>query len=174
MERKLCDLNFKVKAFTLLECLVALLAISGSALVISGLPQMLKEQVAISQSDSINDWQIFCQQMRFELSGTKLDRVEQNFLYVTKDKKLRFGFMSDDFRKTDDKGQGYQPMLYDIKAAKIQATKNLITIRIDFNQGGERTFIFQKIRKRRNTSIYASLIIDVFNVSSVLFGKANR
>lgn len=82
--------------------------------------------------------------------------------------------MSDDFRKTDDKGQSYQPMLYDIKAAKIQATKNLITIRIDFNQGGERTFIFQKIRKRRNTSIYASLIIDVFNVSSVLFGKANR
>lgn len=153
---------------------MALLAISGSALVISGLTKMLKEQVAISQSDSIKDWQIFCQQMRFELSGTKLDRVEQNFLYVTKDKKLRFGFMSDDFRKTDDKGQGYQPMLYDIKAAKIQATKNLITIRIDFNQGGERTFIFQKIRKRRNTSIYASLIIDVFNVSSVLFGKANR
>ena len=142
MERKLCDLNFKVKAFTLLECLVALLAISGSALVISGLTKMLKEQVAISQSDSINDWQIFCQQMRFELSGTKLDRVEQNFLYVTKEK-LRFGFMSDDFRKPDDKGQGYQPMLYDIKAAKIQATKNLITIRIDFNQGGERTFIYQ-------------------------------
>ena len=153
---------------------MALLAISGSVLVISGLTKMLKEQVAISQSDSIKDWQIFCQQMRFELSGTKLDRVEQNFLYVTKDKKLRFGFMSDDFRKTDDKGQGYQTMLYDIKAAKIQATKNLITIRIDFNQGGERTFIFQKIRKRRNTSIYASLIIDVFNVSSVLFGKANR
>jgi Competence protein ComGF len=47
---------------------------------------MLKEQVAISQSDSIKDWQIFCQQMRFELSGTKLDRVEQDFLYVTKDK----------------------------------------------------------------------------------------
>lgn len=143
MERKLCDLNFKVKAFTLLECLVALLAISGSVLVISGLTKMLKEQVAISQSDSIKDWQIFCQQMRFELSGTKLDRVEQDFLYVTKDKKLRFGFRSDDFRKTDDKGQGYQPMLYDIKAAKIQATKNLITIRIDFNQGGERTFIYQ-------------------------------
>lgn len=143
MGRKLCNLNFKVKAFALLECLVALLAISGSVLVISGLTKMLKEQVAISQSDSIKDWQIFCQQMRFELSGTKLDRVEQDFLYVTKDKKLRFGFMSDDFRKTDDKGQGYQPMLYDIKAAKIQANKNLITIRIDFNQGGERTFIYQ-------------------------------
>ncbi|KST83879.1 Late competence protein ComGF access of DNA to ComEA [Lactococcus lactis subsp. lactis] len=122
---------------------MALLAISGSVLVISGLTKMLKEQVAISQSDSIKDWQIFCQQMRFELSGTKLDRVEQDFLYVTKDKKLRFGFMRDDFRKTDDKGQGYQQMLYDIKAAKIQATKNLITIRIDFNQGGERTFIYQ-------------------------------
>ncbi|OAZ17195.1 hypothetical protein V425_03735 [Lactococcus lactis RTB018] len=35
-------MNFKVKAFTLLECLVALLAISGSALVISGLTKMLK------------------------------------------------------------------------------------------------------------------------------------
>lgn len=122
---------------------MALLAISGSVLVIAGLTKMLKEQMAISQSDSTKDWQIFCQQMRFELSGTKLDKVEQNFLYVTKDKKLRFGFMSDDFRKTDDKGQGYQPMLYDIKGAKIQATKNLITIKIDFKQGGERTFIYQ-------------------------------
>ncbi|MCT1172691.1 prepilin-type N-terminal cleavage/methylation domain-containing protein [Lactococcus lactis] len=32
MERKLCNLNFKVKAFTLLECLVALLAISVQSL----------------------------------------------------------------------------------------------------------------------------------------------
>ena len=77
--------------------------------------------------------------MSFEQSGTKLDRVQQNSLYVTRDNKLRFGFISDDFSKTDDKGQGYQKMLYDIKAAKIQATKNLITIRSDFNQGGERT-----------------------------------
>ena len=122
---------------------MALLAISGSVLVISGLTRMLKEQMEISQNDSTKDWQIFCQQMRFELSGAKLDKVEQNCLYVTSDKKLRFGFMSDDFRKTDDKGRGYQPMLYGIKAAKIQASKNLITIRIDFNQGGERTFIYQ-------------------------------
>ena len=147
-----------VKAYLLLESLIsiALLAFLVS-FILSSLVQVRQKdteenqkiealnvaQVAISQSDSIKDWQIFCQQMRFELSGTKLDRVEQDFLYVTKDKKLRFGFMSDDFRKTDDKGQGYQPMLYDIKAAKIQATKNLITIRIDFNQGGERTFIYQ-------------------------------
>jgi competence protein ComGF len=122
---------------------VALLAISGSVLVISGLTRLLKEQMEICQRDQTKDWQIFCQQMRFELSGAKFNKVEQNFLYVTKDKKLRFGFMSDDFRKTDDKGQGYQPMLYDIKAAKIQDTKNLITISIDFNQGGEKTFIYQ-------------------------------
>ena len=104
MERKFCDLKLKIRAFTLLECLVALLAISGSVLVISGLTRMIEEQMKISQNDSRKDWQIFCEQMRSELSGAKLDNVNQNFLYVTKDKKLRFGLVGDDFRKSDDKG----------------------------------------------------------------------
>ncbi|WP_282667394.1 competence type IV pilus minor pilin ComGF, partial [Lactococcus cremoris] len=80
---------------------------------------------------------------RSELSGAKLDNVNQNFLYVTKDKKLRFGLVGDDFRKSDDKGQGYQPMLYDLKGAKIQAEENLIKITIDFDNGGERVFIYR-------------------------------
>ena len=143
MERKFCDLKLKIRAFTLLECLVALLAISGSVLVISGLTRMIEEQMKISQNDSRKDWQIFCEQMRSELSGAKIDNVNQNFLYVTKDKKLRFGLVGDDFRKSDDKGQGYQPMLYDLKGAKIQAEENLIKITIDFDNGGERVFIYR-------------------------------
>lgn len=42
---------------------------------------------------------------------------------MTKDKKLRFGLVGDDFRKSDDKGQGYQPMLYDLKGAKFRQKK---------------------------------------------------
>lgn len=62
---------------------------------------------------------------------------------MTKDKKLRFGLVGDDFHKSDDKGQGYQPMLYDLKGAKIQAEENLIKITIDFDNGGERVFIYR-------------------------------
>ncbi|TKV30399.1 competence protein ComGF, partial [Citrobacter sp. TBCS-11] len=40
-------------------------------------------------------------------------------------------------------GQGYQPMLYDLKGAKIQAEENLIKITIDFDNGGERVFIYR-------------------------------
>ena len=136
-------MKFKIKAFTLLECLVALLAISGSVLVISGLTEMLKEQMELSQNDNFKDWQIFCEQMRSELSGSSLEKVNQNFLYVIKDKEIRFGMMGDDFRKTSVNGQGYQPMLYNLKAASIQANNNLVTITINFNQGGQRTFIYQ-------------------------------
>lgn len=75
---------------------------------------------------------------------------------MTKDKKLRFGLVGDDFRKSDDKGQGYQPMLYDLKGAKIQAEENLIKITIDFDNGGEQyLFIDLQIQsKRRILFIY--------------------
>jgi competence protein ComGF len=136
-------LKLKIKGFTLLESLVALLAISGSVLVISSLAQLMQNQMQIAQNDSEKDWQIFCEQMRTELAGENLDKIKENQLFVTGAKSLRFSQSGEEFRKTDIKGRGYQPMLYGVKNVKIQEMQELITIQIEFKKGGEHTFVYK-------------------------------
>lgn len=131
------------KSFTLLECLVALFALSGSVLVISGLTQLIETQFIEASNDSQKDWRIFCEQMRAELTGATFDKIDHNFLYVTSDKPERFGLMGEDFRKTDITGRGYQPMLYQLKGTKISNQDNLVEIQVNFKQGGTHTFFYK-------------------------------
>ncbi|WP_019773188.1 competence type IV pilus minor pilin ComGF, partial [Streptococcus sobrinus] len=77
-------LKTRIRAFTLLECLVALLVIAGSVMVYQGLTQVLTSNVAYISKNDEEDWLLFCQQLRSELSGTDLDRVADNKLYVKK------------------------------------------------------------------------------------------
>ena len=136
----------RIRAFTLLECLIALLVLSGSILVINGLTNLLHQQLMSVQVEQTKDWQIFCEQMYAELDGASFDKVEGNFLYVTKNaKKIRFGLMGDDFRKTSAQGIGYQPMLFGIKDVKIEQEQGLIKMTILFEKEGGRTFVYRFI-----------------------------
>ncbi|WP_269088177.1 competence type IV pilus minor pilin ComGF, partial [Streptococcus suis] len=45
------------------------------------------------------------------------------------------------FRKTNDRGQGYQPMLYQVDSAAISRENQLVRIDFSFKNGEERTFI---------------------------------
>jgi competence protein ComGF len=136
-------LKLKIRAFTLIECLVALLAISGSVLVISGLTHILQEQISQENQNSQKDWQIFCEQLRGEFFHAKLDKVENNFLYITTEKSLRFGLVGENFRKTDEKGLGYQPMLHGLKNVEISDETGQIVIKLNFKKGGERVFYYK-------------------------------
>lgn len=142
MGRKSSSLKWKIRAFTLIECLIALLCMSGTVLVISGLTRLMQEQIIQEKSESQKDWQIFCVQMSSELKNSKFEKIAQNGLYVKTAKELRFGQVGNDFRKTDAKGRGYQPMLYDIKTSKITKQDDLVMISIDFEHGGRRQFIY--------------------------------
>ena len=140
--------KFKNRAFTLLECLVALLVISGSVLVIEGLSKLLHQEMLTMQNLSRKDWQSFNNQMRSELEGATFIKVEDNFLYVKNSKSgnIRFGQVagSDDFRKADDSGRGYQPMIYGLESSQITKEKNkVIKIDLHFQKGGERIFYYQ-------------------------------
>lgn len=137
-------LKSRVGGFTLLECLVALLVIAGSLSVYQGL-----SQVATSHSKQLSrnqqaDWLLFCQQLRSEWSGATLDRLEGNRLYVTREgQSLSFGqFRSDDFRKANADGRGYQPMLFGVESAVFSQTGQLVTLVIRFETGFERTFVY--------------------------------
>lgn len=136
----------QIKAFTLLECLLALFIMSLSVLVISGLSKLIVRQIQLAQADSTQNWDIFCEQLRHEFADEKLVKVEHNFLFVSADRNsqsLRYGFVSGDFRKTDAKGRGYQPMLYELTGAKISQQDEIVKISVDFQNGGERTFCYK-------------------------------
>ncbi|MFC4652901.1 competence type IV pilus minor pilin ComGF [Lactococcus nasutitermitis] len=145
MKKKFWNSCRKIRAFTLLECLVALLAISGSVLVLSGLTKLMHQQIVVVQDDNTKDWQIFCQQMRVELENAHFDKVQNNFLYVTTSKALRFGktVTADDFRKSAADGTGYQPMIYGVKSTQITEKNGLVDIQLNLERGGKREFLYE-------------------------------
>lgn len=142
----MCNLGSKKRlpAFTLLECLLALLVISGSVLVYDGLSRSLVGNVHYLTDSQQSNWLLFSQQLTTELAGSQLDKVEDNKLYVTKaGQELAFGqSRTDDFRKTSADGRGYQPMFYGLKSSAISQEKEKVRIWLQFDNGLERTFIY--------------------------------
>ncbi|TWS97446.1 prepilin-type N-terminal cleavage/methylation domain-containing protein [Streptococcus cuniculipharyngis] len=145
MARKLFEYRkIKVKAFTLLECLVALLVIGTSLSLYQLLTKVMVGHLSQLTRNDQSDWLLFSQQLRHELSGTTLHKVENNKLYVTSGQQsLAFGkSRADDFRKTNANGQGYQPMLYHLKITEIDEKSGRVTIKLTFDRGLKRTFIY--------------------------------
>nr|WP_246201287.1 competence type IV pilus minor pilin ComGF [Streptococcus ovuberis] len=137
-------LKNRLSAFTLLEALVALLVIASSLLVIQSLSKNLAYDMAYQSRDTRKDWLVFSDQLQRELDQSRLVKVENNRLYVTKfGQELAFGqSKKDDFRKTNWSLQGYQPMLQDLKDSQISQSGDVIELNVQFNNGLERTFIY--------------------------------
>ncbi|RRD29868.1 competence protein ComGF [Streptococcus minor] len=140
----------QLAAFTLLECLVALLVLSGGLLVFDGLSRLMRQEVHYQTQSRQKDWLVFSEQLRTELETARLVKVENNRLYVDKKgQALAFGqSKSDDFRKTNNKGQGYQPMVYGVSTSNISQTEQLVRIDVVFEDGLERTFLYDFSEKR--------------------------
>lgn len=134
----------KVAAFTLLECLLALLVVSGSLLVYDGLAKLIVHEVRYQENQTANNWLLFCDQLRSEWAGATLDKVEENRLYLTKgDRGQSYGKRSaNDFRKMGASGGGYQPMLYGIQSATFSQAGNIVRVDIKFENGQERSFVY--------------------------------
>lgn len=134
----------QVAAFTLLECLVALLVLSGGLLVFDGLSRLLVKEVQHQEITTQKDWQVFSDQLVKELEGVRLVKIEDDRLYVDKDGQgLAFGkSKGNDFRKTNHKGQGYQPMLYGVTKVRIVQQENLVRLDVTFETGLERSFLY--------------------------------
>lgn len=134
----------RVSAFTLLESLVALIVISGSVLVYQALTHSVVSQVNYLSVNDEKNWLLFSQQMWSELEESQLIKVEQDRLYIKKSQQnLSFGkSKSDDFRKTDVSGRGYQPLLYGISSTDMTAKDKLVTINLSFQSGLKRTFVY--------------------------------
>ena len=137
--------NSKIRAFTLLESLVALIVISGSLLLFQAMSQLLISEVRYQQQSEQKEWLLFVDQLEAELEKSQFEKVEGNRLYMKQDgKDIAIGKSRlDDFRKTDSSGRGYQPMVYGLKSAQITEENQLIRFRFQFQKGLEREFIYR-------------------------------
>ena len=91
--------SHKVKAFTLLESLIALIVISGSLLLFQAMSQLLISEVRYQKQSEQKEWLLFVDQLEAELERSQFEKVEDNRLYMKQDgKAIAMGtFKSDDF-----------------------------------------------------------------------------
>ncbi|MGT2933449.1 competence type IV pilus minor pilin ComGF [Streptococcus catagoni] len=145
MKRFLESKQSNLKAFTLLECLLALFIISGSLLVYQGLTKSLFSNIHYLHQNNQDRWLLFSHQLRAELEGADLYKVEGNKLQIIKEGKASIFTLSKkgDFRKMSANGRGYHPMLMNLAAAQIHSEgKEKIRIRIVWEDGMVRDFIY--------------------------------
>ena len=137
--------NLKVKAFTLLEALVALLVLSGGILVFQTMTQLLSSELHQQENNQQQEWLLFADQLETELSRSQFDKVEDNKIYIRQDgRDLALGkSKGDDFRKTDKSGRGYQPMIYGLEAADVRQDGKLVYLHFRFEKGLEREFVYR-------------------------------
>lgn len=135
----------RVRAFTLLESLVALIVISGSLLLFQAMSQLLVSEVRYQQRSEQKEWLLFVDQLEAELNRTQFEKVENDRLYLKQDgKSISMGkSRSNDFRKTDASGRGYQPMVYGLKSAHIQEKGQELHFHFQFEKGLEREFVYR-------------------------------
>ena len=90
----------KVRAFTLLESLLALIVISGGLLLFQAMSHLLISEVRYQQQSEQKEWLLFVDQLETELDRSQFEKVEDNRLYVKQDgKDIAMGkSKSDDFR----------------------------------------------------------------------------
>ena len=135
----------RVRAFTLLESLVALIVISGGLLLFQSMSRLLVSEVRYQQRSEQKEWLLFVDQLEAELNRAQFEKVENDRLYLKQNgRPISIGkSKSDDFRKTDSSGRGYQPMVYGLKSAQITEENQLIRFRFQFQKGLEREFIYR-------------------------------
>ena len=128
----------KLAAFTLLEALVALLVISGGLLVFQAMTKLLASEIQYQEQTKAKEWLLFADQLDVELSRSHFEKVKQD------GKSIAFGkSKSDDFRKTDANGRGYQPMIYGLEAAQIHKEGQIVHLLLQFKDGLEREYIYR-------------------------------
>jgi len=135
----------RVRAFTLLESLIALVVISGSLLLFQAMSQLLVSEVRYQQRSEQRDWLLFVDQLESELVHSHFEKVDKDRIYLKQDgKEISMGkSRSDDFRKTDSSGRGYQPMVYGLKSARIQQEGQVVHFHFQFEKGLEREFLYR-------------------------------
>ena len=84
MVQRSCSIlkSSKVRAFTLLESLLALIVISGGLLLFQAMSQLLISEVRYQKQSEQKEWLLFVDQLEAELDRSQFEKVEANRLYM--------------------------------------------------------------------------------------------
>ncbi|MDT5772364.1 competence type IV pilus minor pilin ComGF [Streptococcus pneumoniae] len=136
----------KIRAVILLEAVVALAIFASIAtLLFQAMSQLLISEVRYQQQSEQKEWLLFVDQLEVELDRSQFEKVEGNRFYMKQDgKEIAMGkSKADDFRKTNARGRGYQPMVYGLKSVRITEDNQLVRFHFQFQKGLEREFIYR-------------------------------
>ncbi|KHD44822.1 competence protein ComGF [Streptococcus uberis] len=133
-----------IKAFTLLEAMIALLVVSGSLLVYQGLTKSTFANINFLRQNNQDSWLLFAHQFRAELERAQFVDISGNKLMIQKDqKKVSFRVTEKhDFRKSAANGKGYNPMLFHVRKAEMFCQDKELTIHFLWENGMERDFVY--------------------------------
>ena len=121
--------------------------------------QLLISEVRYQQQSEQKEWLLFVDQLEAELDCSQFEKVEGNRIYMKQDgKDIAIGkSKSDDFRKTDASGRGYQPMVYGLKSAQITEDNQVVRFRFQFQKGLEREFIYRVEKRKKLRQVFSSM-----------------
>ena len=130
----------KLKGFTLLECLVALVLIG---LFLLTAPSLLKQGKQIEQQvfgHQEQEWQVFLIQMENKLAEGTFTKIERKAIHFVKERNGKETTGAIEFRATAqmivirDNG-GYEPVLLNVTNFQLQQQQQTIVFEVSFKNG---------------------------------------
>ncbi|MBF0805879.1 MULTISPECIES: competence type IV pilus minor pilin ComGF [unclassified Streptococcus] len=137
-----------LRAFTLLEAVVALLVISGSCLLFQALTLLLFQDIRYQERASTQDWLLFTAHLEQEFLEAQFDAVSDHEIYVDqqgKGQKIAYWPKKKEIRKTGgrNQNQGSQTLLFGVESMEVEEQGGLIQLKAVLADGQEREWIYR-------------------------------
>ncbi len=138
----------RLRAFTLLEALVALLVISGSCLLFQALTLLLFQDIRYQERASTQDWLLFTAHMEQELLAAHFDTVSDHEIYLDqkgKGQKIASWPKKKEIRKTGgrNQNQGSQTLLFGVESLEVEEQEGLIQLKVVLADEKEREWVYR-------------------------------
>lgn len=121
--------------FTLMECLIALLVLSGMLVTFSLLISTGKQMIEAVDGSSKKEFEVFLLQLEREVQDYEFRGVEDNVLSFRKDKTVSVSVRQSGERVDKKDNKGTQPLLTSVKNFKAMQKECTVEIEVTFIDG---------------------------------------
>ncbi|WP_409173623.1 competence type IV pilus minor pilin ComGF [Enterococcus mundtii] len=133
----------KVSAFTMIECLIALLILNTILLSFGLFIRQSEKLNTFFQKDEQTEWLIFLAQFENELASSQSISIIENRLYYENEKTFVIEGYQQMIRKRGTAG-GHQPMLTGVKHVQFKEEDRVILLHVEFMNGDNKYGIWTK------------------------------
>ncbi|BAO08180.1 MULTISPECIES: competence type IV pilus minor pilin ComGF [Enterococcus] len=133
----------KVSAFTMIECLIALLILNTILLSFGLFIRQSEKLNTFFQKDEQTEWLIFLAQFENELASSQRISIIENRLYYENEKTFVIEGYQQMIRKRGTAG-GHQPMLTGVKHVQFKEEDRVILLHVEFMNGDNKYGIWTK------------------------------